>query len=98
DRDQRRPQLLPRRAPSRTRRGYPVVRDHGARRLACERLRLRDRTLDPRRSENRMSITRRAPILWLTLRQFRAGRATLLVALFAATSILFAGIFRLNSG
>lgn len=45
-----------------------------------------------------MSITRRAPILWLTLRQFRAGRATLLVALFAATSILFAGIFRLNSG
>lgn len=44
-----------------------------------------------------MSITRRAPILWLTLRQFRAGRATLLVALFAATPVLFAAIFRWSS-
>lgn len=44
-----------------------------------------------------MSITRHVPILWLTLRQFRAGRATLLVALFAATPVLFAAIFRWSS-
>lgn len=39
-----------------------------------------------------MSIARRLPILWLTLRQFRAGKATVIVALFAATPILFAVI------
>ncbi|MDI3340595.1 MAG: hypothetical protein QJR03_08685 [Sphaerobacter sp.] len=44
-----------------------------------------------------MSLSRRAPILWLTLRQFRAGRATWLAALFAATPILLAVIHRLGS-
>ncbi len=37
------------------------------------------------------------PIFWLTLRQFAAGRATRVVALFSATPILFAFIFLLNS-
>lgn len=43
-----------------------------------------------------MSLARRAPILWLTLRQIRAGRGILLVGLFAASSILFGLIFRFS--
>lgn len=39
-----------------------------------------------------MSIAQRLPILWLTVRQFRAGKSTIVVALFAATPILFAVI------
>lgn len=38
------------------------------------------------------------PTLWLTLRQFVAGRATRVVAFFAATPIIFALVYLLNSG
>lgn len=43
-----------------------------------------------------MSIAQRLPILWLTVRQLRAGKATLVVALFAAAPVLFAMIFALS--
>ncbi len=42
-------------------------------------------------------VSTQIPVLWLTLRQFRAWRSTRVVALFAATPILFALIFLLNS-
>lgn len=38
------------------------------------------------------------PTLWLTLRQFGAGRATRVVAFFAATPIIFALVYLFNSG
>lgn len=44
-----------------------------------------------------MTIFSSFPILWLTLRQFVAGRATRVVALFAATPILFALVYLINS-
>ena len=37
------------------------------------------------------------PIFWLTLRQFASGRATRVVAMFAATPVLFALVYLLNS-
>lgn len=46
-----------------------------------------------------MSPAARAfPILWLTVRQFGAGKAIRVVALFAATPIVFSLIYLLNSG
>lgn len=42
-------------------------------------------------------VSTQLPILWLTLRQFAAGRATRVVGLFAATPILFALVYLLNS-
>jgi ABC-2 type transport system permease protein len=42
-------------------------------------------------------LSAQLPVLWLTLRQFAAGRATRVVALFAATPILFALVYLLNS-
>ncbi len=42
-------------------------------------------------------VSTQIPVLWLTLRQFRAWRSTRVVGLFAATPILFALIFLLNS-
>ena len=38
------------------------------------------------------------PTLWLTLRQFAAGRATRVVAFFAATPIIFSLVYLFNSG
>ncbi|HEX3724041.1 MAG TPA: ABC transporter permease subunit [Nitrolancea sp.] len=38
------------------------------------------------------------PIFWLTVRQFAAGRATRVVAFFAATPIVFALIYLINAG
>lgn len=45
-----------------------------------------------------MALARQLPILWLTLRQFRAGKAILVVALFAATPAVFSGILLLTGG
>ncbi|MGA7670301.1 MAG: ABC transporter permease subunit [Nitrolancea sp.] len=42
-------------------------------------------------------VSTQLPVLWLTLRQFGAWRSTRVVALFAATPILFGLIFLLNS-
>jgi len=38
------------------------------------------------------------PILWLTFRQFAAGRATRVVAFFAATPLVFSLVYLFNSG
>ncbi len=43
-------------------------------------------------------IMSQTPVLWLTLRQFVSGRSTRVVALFAATPILFSIVYLLNSG
>src|SRR5690606_25682902 len=40
----------------------------------------------------------RFPILWLTLRQFGGGKAIRVVALFAATPIVFGLIYAINTG
>jgi ABC-2 type transport system permease protein len=45
-----------------------------------------------------MTISNQFPVLWLTLRQFVAGRSTRVVALFAATPVLFALVYLINSG
>ncbi len=42
-------------------------------------------------------VSGQLPVLWLTLRQFGAGRATRVVGLFAATPLLFAIVYLLNS-
>lgn len=44
-----------------------------------------------------MSISASLPIFWLTIRQFTAGKATRVVALFAATPVIFGLIYALNS-
>ncbi len=44
-----------------------------------------------------MSISRQLPILWLSLRQFRAGKAVRLVAVFALAPVLLAAIWAINA-
>lgn len=43
------------------------------------------------------TVSSQLPILWLTLRQFAAGRASRVVGVFAATPILFALVYLLNA-
>lgn len=43
------------------------------------------------------TVSTQLPILWLTLRQFAAGRASRVVVVFSATPILFALVFLLNA-
>lgn len=45
-----------------------------------------------------MSIATRAPIFWLTIRQFSAGKAIRAVILFALAPVVFALIFAINAG